>query len=96
MTEFLIENVSRAVLVLVLLAAAWVVGDWLKRYIRRAGEYRGIDETVAGFAAEAARWGLIVLTILSCLGAFGISTASFAAVIAAAGLAVGLAIKGTR
>lgn len=54
-----------------------------------------VDETLTRFGARAARWLILVLVIIACLGAFGIETTSFAAIIGAAGLAIGLAFQGT-
>ncbi len=54
-----------------------------------------VDETVGRFVSKLVFYSLMVFLILGVLGRFGISVASFAAVIAAAGFAVGLAFQGT-
>jgi small conductance mechanosensitive channel len=54
-----------------------------------------IDETLTRFVGHLVRWLVILLAVLACLGVFGVQTTSFAAVIGAAGLAVGLAFQGT-
>ena len=41
-----------------------------------------------------AYWAIFVMSGIACLGIFGVQTTSFAAVIGAAGLAVGLAFQG--
>ena len=53
------------------------------------------DETLTKFLAKLVRWGILLLVGLSCLSYFGVETTSFAAVIGAAGLAIGLAFQGT-
>jgi small conductance mechanosensitive channel len=53
------------------------------------------DATLAKFFGTVARWTVIVLAVIGCMGVFDIQTASFAAMLAAAGLAVGLALQGT-
>ncbi|MFN3199649.1 MAG: mechanosensitive ion channel family protein [Bradymonadia bacterium] len=53
------------------------------------------DETLARFTGSLTRLGVLTMVILAILGLFGIETTSFAAVIGAAGLAVGLAFQGT-
>ena len=42
-----------------------------------------------------ARWAILALGVITAIGILGIPTASFAALIAAAGLAVGLALQGS-
>jgi small conductance mechanosensitive channel len=54
-----------------------------------------VDKTLTRFTGNAVRWVLLILLGIACLGVFGIETTSFAALIGAAGLAVGLAFQGT-
>ncbi len=70
---------------------AKLLAGWVGRSLRRAK----VDATVSNFARSATRAVLMTLVVISCLGAFGIETTSFAAVIGAAGLAIGLAFQGT-
>jgi small conductance mechanosensitive channel len=53
------------------------------------------DETLSKFGAKLTRYLILIMAGLGCLGAFGIETTSFAAVLGAAGFAVGLAFQGT-
>jgi len=77
-----------------LLVAFWIAGR-LRDRIQRTLEGRNFDPTLSRFFAKLARYGILVGAILGLLGVFGVQTASFAAVIAAAGLAIGLAFQGT-
>lgn len=54
-----------------------------------------VDETFGKFVGKLVFYALMVFVILGVLGMFGVSVASFAAVIAAAGFAIGLAFQGT-
>jgi small conductance mechanosensitive channel len=81
--------------VLVVLSVGWMLAGWARRLALRALERAELDATLSKFFSKMARWAVIVLTGLTCLGIFGIQTTSFAAVIAAAGLAIGLAFQGT-
>ncbi len=54
-----------------------------------------MDVTVAKFLASLAKYAIIIITVVLILGQFGIETTSLAAVIGAAGLAIGLALQGT-
>lgn len=77
-----------------LFVAFWIAG-WVRNRIQRTLEAGKFDPTLSRFFANMARYGILTGAILGLLGVFGIQTASFAAVIAAAGLAVGLAFQGT-
>lgn len=54
-----------------------------------------LDETISVFVARGVYWLVLVVIVLACLSIFGIETTSVAAVLGAAGLAVGLAFQGT-
>jgi small conductance mechanosensitive channel len=85
----------RIVGVLVLLLVAWIMAGWFSRLCVRGMAKARIDETLTRFVGSLIRWVIILLALLACVGAFGIPTTSFAAVIGAAGLAIGLAFQGT-
>jgi small conductance mechanosensitive channel len=86
---------SRALFVLVLMFLAWSISGWLSQVVQKGLTRVRFDETLTLFLARLVRWGILFLTGLSCLSYFGIETTSFAAVIGAAGLAIGLAFQGT-
>ena len=70
----------------------------INRIARFAGkriENSGIDQTLAPFFTNMFHTILRVLLILSVIGILGVETTSFAAIIAAAGLAIGLALQGS-
>lgn len=79
--------------------AVFVVGLYgskmLSSMVRRGMERARIDITLTRFTTNLVRWAIIALVVIACLGAFGIETTSFAALIGAAGLAIGLAFQGT-
>ena len=54
-----------------------------------------MDDTLGIFLSNLARWAILIMAVLAALGMFGIQTTSFAAVIGAAGIAIGLAFQGT-
>ena len=54
-----------------------------------------VDETLVKFAKSMIYIALMVFVILAALEKLGVETTSFAAIIAAAGLAVGLSLQGT-
>lgn len=81
--------------VLVLLLAAWIVAAWIRRSTRRGLERAGLDPTLTRFFSNFARYAVLVVALIACLGVFGVETTSFAAVLAAAGFAIGLAFQNT-
>ncbi len=85
----------RVVGVLVALLLAWVMAGWLRRMMMRGFEKAKFDPTLSRFFSAMARYTVITLSVVGCLGVFGVETASFAAVIAAMGLAIGLAFQNT-
>jgi small conductance mechanosensitive channel len=76
----------------------WFVGGWLigiaTRLVRRAVEQRKIDITIANYIVSALQVLLKVVLVVAILGYFGVETTSFAAILAAAGIAVGTAWAG--
>ncbi len=86
---------SAAGALIVLIAGLWVAG-WMKKIATRAMSKTGkVDATLAGFLSSLIHYGLIALVLITTLGIFGVPTTSFAALIGAAGLAIGLALQGT-
>jgi small conductance mechanosensitive channel len=78
--------------------AIWIGGSWAIRLIRAAlGRFmriRQVDETIALYLDTAADLLLKLLTLIAVLGVLGIETTSFAALLAAVGLAIGAAWSG--
>lgn len=80
---------------LVLLVIAWTLSGWITRILERGMTRAKIDATLTRFLARLVGWLVLVLAVLACLSIFGIETTSFAAVLGAAGIAIGLAFQGT-
>lgn len=75
-----------------------VVAYFLSSFVSRLASQpitRRVDETLGRFIGKLVFYSIMTFTLLGILGMFGISVASFAAVIAAAGFAIGLAFQGT-
>ena len=54
-----------------------------------------VDKELTGFLESLIYWGLFAIVVIAALGQLGIQTASFIAILGAAGLAVGLALQGS-
>jgi small conductance mechanosensitive channel len=75
--------------------ATIVVSKWLASLTRKALRKGGIDESLQAFIGKMVKWAVLAAGLVSCLGIFGIETASFAAILAAVGFTVGMALQGT-
>ncbi|MBU2950529.1 mechanosensitive ion channel [Tamlana agarivorans] len=77
----------------------WIIGSWiiskLLNGIKTVMSKGNYDESLQGFLTNLASWGLKIVLIIVALGTLGVETTSFAAILAAAGLAVGLALQGS-
>jgi len=92
--ELLVGFLPKVVGVIFLLIVTWTVARWLGNRTTRVVEKR-LEITLARFFGSLVRYGIIIMGVLGCLRIFGFETTSFAAVLGAAGLAVGLAMQGT-
>lgn len=63
--------------------------------VRRALESRRVEASLVPFVSNLIYFTLLAAVIISVLGIFGIETTSLVAILATAGLAVGLALQGT-
>lgn len=93
-TDLLTNFLPKVVGVLVLLVVAWTVSRWAGKRVTKSTEGR-LDLTIARFLGSLTRYLILIMALLGCLNIFGFETTSFAAVIGAAGLAIGLAMQGT-
>lgn len=77
----------------------WIIGSWIIKKIlkttRKVMTKSNYEESLQKFLINLLSWGLKILLIITLLGTLGVPTTSFAAIIAAAGLAVGLALQGS-
>jgi small conductance mechanosensitive channel len=78
--------------------ALWIVGliliKFLVRLTERALRFRAVDSTVVRYVSSTLSVLLKVVLVVAILGFFGVQTATFAALLAAAGLAIGAAWSG--
>ncbi|HEY8570716.1 mechanosensitive ion channel family protein [Microbulbifer sp.] len=79
---------------LLALLVTWIAAKIVARGINRLGE-KGIDETLIPVLETLAVWGTYVIGGLVVLDIFGANTTSLVALLGAAGIAVGLALKDT-
>ena len=77
----------------------YLVGSWVIKKIvgatRKMMAKSKYDESLQGFLLNLISWALKIFLILLVISQLGVDVTTFAAVIAAAGLAVGLALQGS-
>ncbi len=75
------------------------MGKWLANTIAnivaKGLDKKGVDATLSQFVRNILFYILFIMVIIAALGQLGIQTASFVAIVGAAGLAVGLALQGS-
>lgn len=93
--EQMIDILTKAGIVVAVFVVGWIVSKWCQALVLRAVRKAGVDEALARFFASMAQYAVLIMTVTAALGKAGVETTSIAAVIAAAGLAVGLALQGS-
>lgn len=77
----------------------YFIGSWVLRRVvrglRKAMQRSSYDESLQRFLMNLISWALRVVLILVVVSALGVDVTMFAAIFAAAGLAVGLALQGS-
>ena len=79
-----------ATLIIGLIAARIVAGGFGKVLTKRK-----LDSTIVDFVSNMVRYAIVAFVIIAALGQIGVETASFVAIVGAAGLAIGLALQGS-
>jgi small conductance mechanosensitive channel len=76
----------------------WLIGSWciglVNKMVERTLVARKIDETLRSYAHSTLSVVLKIALVVGILGWFGVETTTFAALIAAAGVAIGMAWSG--
>ena len=86
-------SVSILIALLIFFIGKWIsksIVNLLGRALRKVG---GVDETLVKFLENIVYYTLLTVVIIAALNKLGIATTSFLAILGAAGLAVGLALK---
>ena len=85
----------KVVLALVFFFIGGKVIKWIRKIVRRSFERTGADTGVTQFVDSMLKFGLYALLIFMIATNFGVESSSVAALIASAGVAVGLALQGS-
>ena len=97
-TQQLIDFGIRAGERILIAVLVFVVGRFLisllNKFIRRLMDKRKVDVSIKTFVKSLVNILLTILLIISVVGALGVETTSFAALLASAGVAIGMALSG--
>ena len=95
----LVEHGSQLGFTIIKALIVFLVGrlviNLLNKLVRKILSKRDIDPSVKTFVGSLVNVSLTILLIISVVGALGVQTTSFAALLASAGVAVGMALSGT-
>ncbi len=80
---------------LIILIAAYILSGIASRSVTKAVTKAKIDLTLARFFGKMAKYTVLILGVIIALGKMGVEVTAFAAILAAAGFAVGMALSGT-
>ncbi|PSJ45287.1 mechanosensitive ion channel protein [Zobellella endophytica] len=85
-------NIAAALLTLII---GFIAVGMLTGGLNKVMRARKIDNTISDFVTSLIKYGLLAFVIIAAMSRVGVQTASFVAIVGAAGLAVGLALQGS-
>ena len=93
--DLLLEYIPSVISATFILVAGLFLIGIVTKSSKRIMANRGVDITLQKFLGNLGSWILKILLFITVISQLGITTTSFAAIIAAGGLAVGLALQGS-
>ncbi|MEM9018508.1 MAG: mechanosensitive ion channel domain-containing protein, partial [Verrucomicrobiota bacterium] len=91
--DYILPWGTNILLALVVLVVGLAAVKWIVRLVRKAFGRSKMDGMLATFLSNIISWALTFFVFIAVLEVLGVPTTSFIAVLGAAGLAVGLALK---
>ena len=92
---WVVSGVLKVVGALILLLIGLRIAGMLADFVRNESTKReNVDSTLGNFFASIVRWGLTAAVVIAVLSVFGVQVASFAAILGALTLAIGLSMQG--
>lgn len=79
---------------LIFVIGIWLI-RWMKNILRRMFDRKKTEKTIASFITSFVSISLTVLLIIITVSTLGVNTTSLAALLAAGGMAIGMALSGT-
>lgn len=94
-TSGIIDFGIRVLLAIIVFCVGRILIKWVRGIVRRTLEHSSVDKGVEQFADSLLKFLLYGLLIFSIATKFGVDASSLAAIIASAGVAIGLALQGS-
>ncbi len=91
--DLLLHYSIQIVLAIVIFVIGKAIAKAVAKLIEKSLKHKKVDKAVSGFISSITYSILLVAVVLMALGQVGVETTSFIAVLGAAGLAIGLALK---
>ena len=79
----------------IILLIGRIVAGAVRKGVERVLNLRKVDRSLTGFVGSLAYFAIMTFTVIATVGQFGVQTASFVAILGAAGFAIGMALQGT-
>jgi len=79
---------------LILLIGIWII-RWVKNILKRVFDHRQTEPTIASFVTSFTSITMTILLVLISVSTLGVDTTALAALLAAGGMAIGMALSGT-
>ncbi len=93
--KLLLEYSPKVLTALAILIIGLIIIGFINKLVKNLMKARSVDETLRKFLTNLINWALKILLVVSVAAELGVETTSFAAIIASAGLAIGLALQGS-
>lgn len=93
--DFLTLYGMKVIGAIVILIIGRIVAGTIRGSIKKLMIGRGVDPSLTGFVTSLLYFLIMAFVVIAALAKFGIQTASFIAILGAAGFAVGMALQGT-
>ena len=94
LVDFSIHAGEKIIVAIIVFVVGKLLIKLVNRLLKRVLSRKKVDEGVKTFLFSLTNILLTILLIISVIGALGVNTASFAALLASAGVAIGMALSG--
>ncbi len=91
----LLQYIINLAAALLILLVGYIAAKMISSTMVRVMEKRRVDVTITRFCGNITHYAILTFVGIAALGRIGVQTASFVAIIGAAGLAIGLALQGS-
>ena len=89
------EVIFQIIMAIVILVIGRLVAGSVRGGVGRVMKARNVDSSLIGFVGSLIFFAIMAFTVIAVIGRFGVQTATFVAILGAAGFAIGMALQGT-